>query len=115
MNSLHGSEAGNSVIDASPVQAPALPGVVPHPAAAVGRYLAGDPRRAKALAHLNRCMQVAAKVAPFLQTFDLKATLYHLGLRGIHDHDSLGCKVVAMRTAIGTLRSAWLNSATTVP
>jgi len=43
--------------------------------------------------------QVAAKVAPFLQTFDLKATLYHLGLRGIHDHDSLGCKVVPMRTA----------------
>jgi nucleoside phosphorylase len=30
---------------------------------AVGRYLAGDPRRAKSLAHLNRCMQVAAKVA----------------------------------------------------
>ncbi len=43
--------------------------------------------------------QVAAKVAPFLQTFDLKATLYHLGLRGIRDHDSLGCKVVPMRTA----------------
>jgi 3D (Asp-Asp-Asp) domain-containing protein len=43
--------------------------------------------------------QVAAKVEPFLQTFDLKATLYHLGLRGIRDHDSLGCKVVPMRTA----------------
>jgi 3D (Asp-Asp-Asp) domain-containing protein len=43
--------------------------------------------------------QVAAKVAPFLETFGLKATLYHLGLRGIHDHDSLGCKVVPMRTA----------------
>jgi 3D (Asp-Asp-Asp) domain-containing protein len=42
--------------------------------------------------------QMAAKVAPFLQTFGLKATLYHLG-RGIHDHDSLGCKVVPMRTA----------------
>jgi adenosylhomocysteine nucleosidase len=30
---------------------------------AVGKYLARDPRRAKALAHLNRCMQVAARVA----------------------------------------------------
>jgi len=43
--------------------------------------------------------QFAAKVAPFLDTFGLKATLYHLGLRGIHDHDSLGCKVIPMRTA----------------
>jgi adenosylhomocysteine nucleosidase len=30
---------------------------------AVGKYLARDPRRAKALAHLNRCMEVAARVA----------------------------------------------------
>lgn len=30
---------------------------------AVGKYLARDPRRAKALAHLNQCMQVAATVA----------------------------------------------------
>jgi 3D (Asp-Asp-Asp) domain-containing protein len=43
--------------------------------------------------------QVAAKVAPIFESFSLKATLYHLGLRGIHDHDSLGCKVVPMRTA----------------
>jgi 3D (Asp-Asp-Asp) domain-containing protein len=43
--------------------------------------------------------KVAAKVEPFLSTFGLKATLYHLGLRGIRDHDSLGCKVVPMRTA----------------
>ena len=43
--------------------------------------------------------QVAAKVEPFLATFGLKATLYHLGIRGIRDHDSLGCKVVPMRTA----------------
>ena len=44
MNPLHGSEAGNSVIDgATEVSSPqttALPGVVPHPAAAVDRYLA---------------------------------------------------------------------------
>jgi adenosylhomocysteine nucleosidase len=30
---------------------------------AVGKYLARDPRRARALAHLNRCMVVAATVA----------------------------------------------------
>jgi adenosylhomocysteine nucleosidase len=30
---------------------------------AVGRYLARDPRRVRALAHLNRCMLAAAKVA----------------------------------------------------
>jgi 3D (Asp-Asp-Asp) domain-containing protein len=41
---------------------------------------------------------VASKVEPFLETFGLKATLYHLG-RGVRDHDSLGCKVVPMRTA----------------
>jgi 2,3-dihydroxybenzoate-AMP ligase len=41
MNSHHGSrEAGNSVIDGSAPQTTALPGVVPHPAAAVDRYLA---------------------------------------------------------------------------
>ena len=44
MNPLHGSEAGNSVIDgATEVSSPqttALQGVVPHPAAAVDRYLA---------------------------------------------------------------------------
>jgi 2,3-dihydroxybenzoate-AMP ligase len=44
MNSLHGSEAGNSVIsgatEATPSQTTALPGVVPHPAAEVDRYVA---------------------------------------------------------------------------
>ena len=30
---------------------------------ALAKYLARDPRRAKALAHLNRCMQAAAKAA----------------------------------------------------
>jgi 3D (Asp-Asp-Asp) domain-containing protein len=43
--------------------------------------------------------QVVAKVEPFLSTFGLRATLYHLGLRGVRDRDSLGCKVVPMRTA----------------
>jgi 2,3-dihydroxybenzoate-AMP ligase len=44
MNSLHGSEAGNSVIDGasqgSSPQTTALQGVVSHPAAAVDRYIA---------------------------------------------------------------------------
>lgn len=43
--------------------------------------------------------QVAATVGPILETVGLKATLYHLSGRGMHDHDSLGCKVVPMRTA----------------
>ena len=42
---------------------------------------------------------VVEKVEPMLETFGLKATLYHAGHNGIHDHDSLGCKVVPMRTA----------------
>ncbi len=41
---------------------------------------------------------VAAKVEPFLARFDLVATLYHGG-HGMRDRDSLGCKVVPMRTA----------------
>jgi nucleoside phosphorylase len=41
---------------------------------AVGRYLARDPRRAKALAHLNRCMQTAARVAAEAAFQDLAAT-----------------------------------------
>ena len=44
MNPLHGSEAGNSVTggatEVSSPQTTALQGVVPHPAAAVDRYLA---------------------------------------------------------------------------
>ncbi len=42
---------------------------------------------------------VVAKVEPLLDTFGLRATLYHLGGRGIRARDSLGCKVVPMRTA----------------
>ena len=42
--------------------------------------------------------QVASKVEPILATFGLKATLYHAG-RGMAARDSLGCKVVPMRTA----------------
>jgi 3D (Asp-Asp-Asp) domain-containing protein len=42
--------------------------------------------------------KVAAKVEPILATFGLKATLYHGGGH-MNDRDSLGCKVVPMRTA----------------
>ena len=43
--------------------------------------------------------RVQQGVAPLLETFGLKATLYHAGARGVGGRDSLGCKVVAMRTA----------------
>jgi 3D (Asp-Asp-Asp) domain-containing protein len=42
--------------------------------------------------------QMAAKVQPLLATFGLKATLYHGG-GAMNARDSLGCKVVPMRTA----------------
>ena len=41
---------------------------------AVVRYLARDPRRAKALAHLNRCMQDAARVAAEAAFADLASS-----------------------------------------
>ncbi len=41
---------------------------------ALAKYLARDPRRAKALAHLNRCMQVAAKLAADAAFADLAAS-----------------------------------------
>lgn len=42
--------------------------------AAVAKYLARDPRRAKALAHLNRCMELAANVAAEAAFADLART-----------------------------------------
>jgi adenosylhomocysteine nucleosidase len=41
---------------------------------ALAKYLARDPRRAKALAHLNRCMQLAAKLAAEAALADLVAS-----------------------------------------
>jgi uridine phosphorylase len=41
---------------------------------AVAKYLARDPRRAKALAHLNRCMQTAARLAADAARHDLLAS-----------------------------------------
>ncbi len=43
--------------------------------------------------------QVIQKAGPVLDFFRLKATLYHAGARGVGGRDSLGCQVVAMRTA----------------
>ena len=42
---------------------------------AVAKYLARDPRRAKALAHLNKCMQLAARTAADAAFADLSGTL----------------------------------------
>ena len=42
--------------------------------------------------------KVEAKAEPILETFGLKATLYHGG-HGMSQRDSLGCHVVPMRTA----------------
>ncbi|WP_369059108.1 3D domain-containing protein [Caulobacter sp. 73W] len=38
-------------------------------------------------------------ITPGIADMKLKATLYHAGARGVGALDSLGCKVVAMRTA----------------
>ncbi len=43
--------------------------------------------------------KVAAQFEPILATIGLKATLYHSGGHGVGDTDSLGCRVVPMRTA----------------
>lgn len=43
-------------------------------------------------------MGVLSGSAPGTPDFRLKATLYHAGARGVGLLDSLGCKVVAMRT-----------------
>jgi 3D (Asp-Asp-Asp) domain-containing protein len=42
--------------------------------------------------------KVAAGVEPILNSFGLKATLYHSG-NGIRSFDSMGCRVIPMRTA----------------
>jgi 3D (Asp-Asp-Asp) domain-containing protein len=43
-------------------------------------------------------MSVVTGSLPTGQGWNLKATLYHAGARGVGALDSLGCKVVAMRT-----------------
>ena len=44
-------------------------------------------------------MSVVTGSAPGSPGYKLKATLYHAGAKGVGSLDSLGCKVVAMRTA----------------
>jgi len=44
-------------------------------------------------------MSVVTGSLPGTPDFKLKASLYHAGARGVGVFDSLGCKVVAMRTA----------------
>ena len=43
--------------------------------------------------------KLAERVQPILATFGMKVTLYHSGAHGVGARDSLGCKVVPMRTA----------------
>lgn len=43
-------------------------------------------------------MSVVTGVLPSGPGWDLKATLYHAGAKGVGALDALGCKVVAMRT-----------------
>ncbi|WP_411288922.1 3D domain-containing protein [Phenylobacterium sp.] len=44
-------------------------------------------------------MSVITGSMPGAPAWDVKATLYHAGAKGVGALDSLGCKVVAMRTA----------------
>jgi 3D (Asp-Asp-Asp) domain-containing protein len=44
-------------------------------------------------------MSVVTGTMPGAPGWNLKATLYHAGAKGVGAIDSLGCKVVAMRTA----------------
>ena len=44
-------------------------------------------------------MSVVTGSMPGAPGWNVKATLYHAGARGVGNLDSLGCKVVAMRTA----------------
>lgn len=46
---------------------------------------------------VNQAINIALQQAT--PDFRLRATLYHAGVRGIRALDSLGCRVVAMRTA----------------
>jgi 2,3-dihydroxybenzoate-AMP ligase len=85
MNSLHGSAAGKSVISAAagatPSQTTVLPGVVPHPAAEVDRYVAAGAWGTRSLPTAFR--QVAATYAErmALITPDTQLTYHELDAR----------------------------------
>ncbi len=44
-------------------------------------------------------LSIVTGTVPGTPAYKLKATLYHAGARGVGNLDSLGCQVVAMRTA----------------
>src|ERR1700722_11634942 len=81
MNSLHGSEAGNSVIDGSPPQATALPGGIPHPAAAVARYEAAGAWGTRSLAAAFRQAAATHAERTALITPDTRLTYRELDAR----------------------------------
>jgi 3D (Asp-Asp-Asp) domain-containing protein len=71
--------------------------------AALTSLLAAIPAAADAQASLDPVgdllMGAMTGSIPGSPEMKLKATLYHIGARGVGTLDSLGCKVVAMRTA----------------
>ena len=68
-------------------------------AAALPLLLAGSHAQAAAQDPIgDLIMGVLSGSTPGTADFRLKATLYHAGARGVGLLDSLGCKVVAMRT-----------------
>jgi 2,3-dihydroxybenzoate-AMP ligase len=81
MNPLHGSEAGNSVIEGSFPQTTALPGVVPHPAAAVDRYVAGGAWGMRSLPAAFRQAAAAHAEHTALITPDTRLTYRELDTR----------------------------------
>jgi 2,3-dihydroxybenzoate-AMP ligase len=85
MNSLHGSEAGNSVIDAateaSSLPTTALPGVVPHPAATVDRYAATGAWGTRSLPTAFRQVAAVYSERTALITPDVRLTYRELDAR----------------------------------
>src|SRR6202453_3075467 len=81
MNSLHGSEAGNSVTGGSAPHTTALPGVVQHPAAAVDRYLAAGAWGTRSLATAFRQAAAVHAERTALITPDTRITYRELDAR----------------------------------
>src|SRR5271156_3863238 len=81
MNPLHGSKAGNSVIDGSAPHTTAPPGVVPHPAAAVDRYLATGAWDTRSLPTAFRQAATTHAERTALITPDTRLTYHELDAR----------------------------------
>jgi 2,3-dihydroxybenzoate-AMP ligase len=115
MNSLHGSEAGNSVIDGasegpSP-QATALQGVVPHPATAVDRYISTGAWRPGSLPTAFRQAAETHAERTALITPDTRLTYRELDARS----DAVAAKLLSSGLLPGERVLLQLtNSATTV-